>query len=31
MGQRARILTEIFGFDGWKVKEAYFENEAGQR
>src|SRR5262249_10514339 len=31
MGQRARILTEIFGFDGWKVKEAYFEDGIGQR
>ena len=31
MGQRAVILTEIFGFDGWKVKEAYFENAAGER
>ena len=31
MGQRGRILTEIFGFDGWKVKETYFENGDGQR
>lgn len=31
MGQRGRILTEIFGFDGWKVNEAYFEDGAGQR
>ena len=31
MGQRVPILTEIFGFDGWKVKEARFENGAGQR
>ena len=31
MGQRARILTEIFGFDGWKVEEAWFENGSGQR
>ena len=31
MGQRARILTEIFGFDGWKVTDAYFENGDGQR
>jgi transposase len=31
MGQRASILTEIFGFDGWKVQEAYFENGAGER
>jgi transposase len=31
MGQRARILTEIFGFDGWKVKDAWFENARGER
>jgi len=31
MGQRARILTEILGFDGWKVKEAFFESAAGVR
>lgn len=31
MGQHARILTEIFGFDGWKVTDAYFENGDGQR
>jgi transposase len=31
MGQRARILTEVFGFDGWRVKEAHFENAAGAR
>jgi transposase len=31
MGQRARILTEILGFDGWKVKEAFFESAAGQQ
>lgn len=31
MGQRARILTRITGFDGWKVKEAFFESAAGQR
>jgi transposase len=29
MGQRARILTEILGFDGWKVTEAFFESAAG--
>ena len=27
MGQRARILTEIFGFRGWKVVDAFFEDE----
>jgi transposase len=31
MGQRARILTEIFGFDGWRVKEAFFESASGAR
>jgi transposase len=31
MGQRARILTSILGFDGWKVKDAFFESAAGQR
>lgn len=31
MGQRRRMLTEILGFDGWKVTEAYFENAAGER
>jgi len=31
MGQRARILTEILGFDGWRVKDAFFENADGQR
>lgn len=31
MGQRSRILTEILGFDGWKVKEVFFESAAGVR
>jgi transposase len=31
MGKRARILTEILGFDGWRVKEAFFENADGER
>jgi transposase len=31
MGQRARILTAIVGFDGWRVTDAFFENAAGQR
>jgi transposase len=31
MGQRARILTEILGFDGWKVRDAFFESAAGER
>ncbi|XXY54990.1 hypothetical protein WME91_28045 [Sorangium sp. So ce269] len=26
MGQRTRILTEILGFNDWKVREAYFED-----
>jgi len=30
MGQRARILTEIFGFRGWKVVDAFFEDEDRQ-
>lgn len=30
MGQRARILTEIFGVRGWKVTDAFFEDENGQ-
>lgn len=31
MGQRSRKLTEIFGFDGWRVKDSFFENAAGER
>jgi len=31
MGQRARILTEILGFDGWKVTDTFFETAAGER
>lgn len=31
MGQRSRILAEIFGFDGWIVRQAYFESPAGER
>jgi transposase len=31
MGQRGRIVTEIFGFDGWKVVEVFFESAAGAR
>jgi transposase len=31
MGQRARILTEIWGFQGWKVKDVWFEDEDGKR
>ena len=31
MGQRGRILTEILGFDGWKVKATFFESSKGER
>ncbi|HKN67467.1 MAG TPA: ISL3 family transposase [Gemmatimonadaceae bacterium] len=31
MGQRSRILAEVFGFDGWKVKGAFFESADGKR
>lgn len=31
LGQRTRILTQLFGFDGWKVAEAYFEAPDGSR
>ena len=31
MGQRAKILTEILGFRGWKVKEMFFEDTDGRR
>jgi len=31
MGQRARILAEILGFDGWKVTEGFFESARGER
>jgi transposase len=31
MGQRAQILAQIFGFDGWIVKEAFFEATDGRR
>jgi len=31
MGQRARILTEILGFDGWKVTGTFFESATGER
>jgi transposase len=31
MGQRARILTEILGFGGWKVTETFFESATGER
>jgi transposase len=31
MGQRARILTSILGFDGWKVTDVLFESASGER
>jgi len=31
MGQRTRILTEILGVRGWKIVEADFETERGER
>lgn len=31
MGQRRKILTEIVGFRGWIVREAFFENAEGQQ
>ena len=31
MGQRTRIVTEIWGFRGWKVREVLFEDGAGGR
>lgn len=31
MGQRAKILAQIVGFPGFKVIDAHFENEGGER
>ncbi len=31
MGQRARILAQVLGFDGWRVTEAFFEGRTGER
>lgn len=31
MGQRARILAQVLGFDGWRVTEAFFEAGTGER
>jgi transposase len=31
MGQRSRILTEIFGFDGWFVKQVLWESADGRQ
>lgn len=31
MGQRGRILTQVFGYQGWRVVEAWFETPEGRR
>lgn len=31
MGQHTKLITEVFGFGGWKVKEAFFERLDGTR
>jgi len=31
MGQRAGILTEIWGYRGWRVVEAFYEDASGKR
>ena len=31
MGQRSRILAQVLGFGGWRVREAFFENADGHR
>jgi transposase len=31
VGQRTRILTDVLGFDGWRVKEMFFESASGAR
>ncbi len=31
MGQRSQILAQVLGFGGWKVREAFFEDESGRR
>ena len=31
MGQREKILTQILGCEGWKVKDVYFETACGRR
>ena len=31
MGQRTKTLSEILGFNGWKVEAAFFEDAQGTR
>jgi transposase len=31
MSQRTRILAEVFGYQGWRIREAYFEWPDGRR
>lgn len=31
MGQHTKFITEVFGYRGWKVKEAFFERPEGTR
>lgn len=31
MSQRTRILAEVFGFQGWRIREAFFEGPDGKR
>lgn len=31
MGQRSRILTDIWGYRGWRVRDAFYEDAAGHR
>lgn len=31
MSQRTRILAEVLGYQGWRVREAFFEDSAGRR
>lgn len=31
MGQRGRILTQVLGYRGWRIREAFFETAGGAR
>lgn len=31
MGQRGRILTQVWGYQGWRVKDCFYEREDGTR